>query len=135
MTKVFVDTNVVIDLLDQREPFVEAAAVLFALAYQKKIKLYVSPLTYATASFILRKRGSYQINSLLSELRSLSEVTIVDEQVVDNALTSTFADHEDALQHYSALTKKVHVIITRNTKDFRSSTIPVLTPDEFLNQL
>jgi hypothetical protein len=125
----------VIDLLDKRVPFYESAAVLFALAYQQRIELYISPLTYATASFILRKRGSDQIKLLLKDLRTLSKVTDMDEQVVDNALASQFADHEDALQHYSALTQSVDVIVTRNMKDFRFATVPVLTPDEFINQI
>jgi predicted nucleic acid-binding protein len=135
MKKVFLDTNVVIDLLDKREPFYEAAATLFALAYQKRIKLYISPLTYATTSFILRKRGSIQINLLLKDLRKLSEVTVVDECVIDKALASMFLDHEDGLQYYSALTKSVDVIITRNVRDFRFAAIPILTPDEFLSRL
>ncbi len=134
MKKVFLDTNVVIDLLDKREPFCKAAVAIFTLAYSKKITLYVSPMTYATVSYLLRKHGQQRMLRLLRNFRQLSRVTVADEKVVDDALASPFADYEDALQYYSALSKNVDVIVTRNGKDFRFSKIPVLTPDEYLAQ-
>lgn len=132
MKKVFLDTNVVVDLLDKRETFYEAAVAIFTLAYKKKIVLYVSPMTYATASYLLRKHGQERMRLLLRNFRQLSRVTIADEKVVDDALASSFIDYEDGLQYYSALSKNVEVIVTRNEKDFQSSIIPVLTPCEFL---
>lgn len=134
MKKVFLDTNVVIDLLDKRDPFYNAAVSIFTLAYEKKLTLYVSPMTYATASYLLRKHGQEQMKLLLNNFRQLSRVTLADEKVVDDALSSAFTDYEDALQYYSALSKKVDVIITRNVRDFKHARIPVLTPDEFLMQ-
>jgi predicted nucleic acid-binding protein len=135
MKKVFLDTNVVVDLLDKREPFYQSAVALFTLAYNKKISLYISPLTYATAAYLLRKNGSERVKILLSNLRQLSKVTFMNDRVVDDALASPFDDYEDALQYYSALSKQVDVIVTRNIRDFRSALLPVLTPDEFLMQL
>lgn len=132
MRKIFLDTNVVIDLLDKREAFYKAAVDIFTLAYKKKIFLYVSPMTYATASYLLRKRGPEQTKLLLRNFRQLSRVTTADEKVVDEALASSFVDYEDGLQYYSALSKNVEVIVTRNVKDFSSSKLPVMTPDEFL---
>lgn len=135
MKKVFLDTNVVIDLLDKRDPFYKAAVAIFTLAYNKKITLYVSPMTYATASYLLRKHGQEQMKLLLHNFRQLSRVTVADEKVVDNALSSAFTDYEDAMQYYSALSKNVDILVTRNVKDFQYAKIPVLTPDEFLLQL
>ena len=132
MKKVFLDTNVVIDLLDKREPYCNDAVTLFTLAYNKKLVLYVSSLTYATASYLLRKHGKEQTRLLLGNLRQLSKVTAVGEKEVDDALASTFDDYEDALQYYSATGKKVDAIITRNKKDFAASKLPVMSPDEFL---
>ena len=134
MRKVFWDTNVVIDLLDKREPFYQAAVSIFTLAYHKKITLFVSPMTYATAAYLLRKHGQEQMKLLLRNFRQLSKVSVADEKVVDDALASCFSDYEDALQYYSALTRNVDVIITRNTRDFVHASIPVLTPDEFLTK-
>ena len=62
-----------------------------------------------------------------------SKVTTIGEKEIDDALASAFDDYEDALQYYSALNKKVDVIVTRNKKDFAHSKLPVLSPDEFLN--
>ena len=135
MMKVFLDTNIVIDLLDKREPFYIDAVKLFTLAYQKKITLFVSPMTYATASFLLRKHAKEGMRKLLNNFRQLSQITTADERVVDAALASSFDDYEDALQYYSALTRNVDVIVTRNKKDFTSASIPVLSPAELLKQL
>ena len=135
MIKVFLDTNIVIDLLDKREPFYIDAVELFTLAYKKKITLFVSPMTYATASYLLRKHGKEGMRKLLNNFRQLSQITTADERVVDAALASSFDDYEDALQYYSALTRNVDVIVTRNKKDFTSASIPVLSPAELLKQL
>lgn len=135
MMKVFLDTNIVIDLLDKREPFYIDAVKLFTLAYQKKITLFVSPMTYATASYLLRKHGKEGMRKLLNNFRQLSQITTADERVVDAALASSFDDYEDALQYYSVLTRNVDVIVTRNKKDFTSASIPVLSPAELLKQL
>lgn len=134
MIRAFLDTNVVIDLLAKREPFYKEAVKIFTLAYNQKILLFISPLTYANAAYILRKNGAEQVRLLLRNLRQLSLVTEYDETVVDRSLSSNFKDFEDALQYYSALTKNVDVIITRNLKDFVDVTCPVLSPDEFLSR-
>lgn len=135
MKKLFLDTNVVIDLLDKREGFYKAAVALFTLSYKKEIILYVSPMTYATAAYLLRKQGEAQVKLLLRNLRQLSEVTTANDMVVDDALASAFKDYEDALQYHSALKHNVDCIITRNVIDFKNAKIPVLSPDEFLASL
>lgn len=135
MMKVFLDTNIVIDLLDKRKPFYIDAVELFTLAYKKEITLFVSPMTYATASYLLRKHGKEGMRKLLGNFRQLSQITTADEKVVDAALASSFEDYEDALQYYSALTRNVDVIVTRNKKDFTSANIPILLPKELLEQL
>ena len=132
MKKLFLDTNIVIDLLDKREPFCYDAVRLFTMAYNKKVQLLVFPMTYATASFLLRKHGTEEVRRLLNNFRLLSRVTTANERTVDESLVSQFADFEDALQYYSALTAKAEAIITRNKKDFANSKIPVMTAGEYL---
>lgn len=132
MKKLFLDTNIVIDLLDKREPFCYDAVRLFTMAYNKKVQLLVSPMTYATASFLLRKHGTEEVRRLLNNFRLLSRVTTANERTVDESLVSQFADFEDALQYYSALTAKAEAIITRNKKDFANSKMPVMTAGEYL---
>lgn len=132
MRKVFLDTNVVIDLLDKRKGFYQSAARIFTLAFRHDLLLYISPLTYATAAYLLRKHPKEELRQLLANLRVLSHVTLVDDQTVDAALAAGFDDFEDALQYCSALNEHVDVLVTRNVKDFSLARLPVLTPDEFL---
>ncbi|MBQ9472825.1 MAG: hypothetical protein IJU81_00280 [Bacteroidales bacterium] len=80
MTRLFLDTNIVVDLLEGRESFCYDAAQLFTMAQDKKMQLLVSPMTFSTASFLLRNHGSEEVRNLLSNLRQLVSVTISDEQ-------------------------------------------------------
>lgn len=136
MKRLFLDTNIVIDLLDKRMPFCEDAAKLFAEAYYKRVQLIISPTTYATASYLLGRHNSLEeVRGLLANLRRLTSVSTEDEHVVDNAIASKFADFEDAIQYYSALNAKADIIITRNLKDFAESQIPVMTAEEYFESL
>ena len=132
MTKLFLDTNIVIDLLANRKPFCDDAVRLFTMAYNNKVKLIVSPITYTTASYLLRKQGSERMRSLLSNLHQLVQVGTVDQRVINDSLASVFQDFEDAVQYYTALKSKSAIIITRNGKDFSESRIPVMTAGEYL---
>lgn len=132
MTRLFLDTNIVIDLLERREPYCHDAVRLFTMAYNKKVQLVVSPITYATASFLLRKHGSDGVRNLLSNFRQLSRVATVTERTVDDSLASQFKDFEDAMQYYTAVKTKADAIITRNGKDFTNSKIPVMTAAEYI---
>ena len=132
MTRLFLDTNIVVDLLEHREPFYHDAVRLFTMAYNKQVQLIVSPMTYATVSFLLRKHGSEGVCNLLSNFRQLSRVATTNERTVDDSLASQFKDFEDAMQYYTALKAKADYINTRNGKDFTASKIPVMTATEFL---
>lgn len=135
MTKLFLDTNIVMDLLEKREPFCNDALQLFSMAYRKRVQLWVSPMTYATVSFLLRKHGSEGVKKLLSNFRQLSRVATANERVIDDSLASQFRDFEDAMQYYCALKVKATAIITRNGKDFANSKLPVMTAGEYLASL
>lgn len=132
MTKLFLDTNIVVDLLDRREPFCHDAVKLFTMAYHKQVQLIVSPITYATASFLLHKHGPEGVRNLLSNFRQLSRVATANERTIDDSLASRFKDFEDAMQYYTALKAKADFIITRNGKDFTHSKLPVMTAGEYL---
>ena len=132
MTNLFLDTNIVIDLLEKREPYCYDAMRLFTMAYNKQVALYISPMTYATAAFLLHKHGADGVRNLLGSLRQLTQVSTANERTVDDALASQFEDFEDALQYHSALQTNTEVIITRNGKDFINSRLPVMTAGEYL---
>lgn len=135
MKRLFLDTNIVIDVLEAREPYCDDAVQLFTMAYNKKVKLIVSPITYSTAAYLLRKHGLGEVRRLLTNFRQLSHVATTNEKVVDNSLASKFEDIEDAIQYYTAVNSKADIIITRNGKDFVNSRIPVMTAGEYLSTL
>lgn len=132
MRRLFLDTNIVVDLLDRREPFCHDAVRLFSMAYNEQVQLVVSLMTLATASFLLRKHGHEGVRKLLSNLRQLVGVAATDERTVDDSLASQFQDIEDAMQYYTALHANAEAIITRNGKDFTASRLPVMTATEYL---
>lgn len=135
MRRLFLDTNIVVDLLDRREPFCHDAVRLFSMAYNEQVQLVVSPMTFATASFLLRKHGPEGVRNLLSNFRQLASVAATDERIVDDSLASQFQDIEDAMQYYTALHANAEAIITRNGKDFKASRIPVMTASEYLSTI
>jgi predicted nucleic acid-binding protein len=137
MTTVFIDTDVFLDFLADRKPFAEEAAFLFTLIDQKKIKGCISSLCFNNLDFILRKVGIHaKVIKTLLELAELVEILKVDEITIKSALSSGFRDFEDAVQYYAAMESgKVDVLITRNVKDYKSASIPVMSPDTFLKTI
>lgn len=133
MNKVFVDTDVILDLLAQRIPHFHFSAVLFTFAEMKKIELYTTPLILANTFYILRKQlGSEGAKNAVRKLRILLRVIDSSESVIDKALNSSFTDFEDAIQYYTALEKDIHVILTRNLRDYKNASLIVQTPETFL---
>lgn len=134
MSKLLVDTNVVLDLLAKREPFYDAAAVLFSLADKKEVKLSISSLTFANTSYVLtRLLPVDKTREILRRFRLLVEVLPLDDKVIDLALNDPgFMDFEDGLQYYPALEHGQEIIITRDLRGFKESRLPVMTPEEYL---
>ncbi|MHA7129595.1 type II toxin-antitoxin system VapC family toxin [Algoriphagus namhaensis] len=134
MRRVLVDTNIVIDLLAQRETFYEEAAALFSLSDSKEIELTISSLTFANTSYVISKlKSANETKEILRKFKVLVAILSLDDKIIDLALSSEeFADFEDGLQYYSALENGVDLILTRNKKDFKNSIIPVLTAKEYL---
>jgi predicted nucleic acid-binding protein len=136
MKSLFLDTNIVIDLLAKREPFYRWAAQLFSLADKLKLQLCVSALTFANTNYILLKeRKPEEAKLILRRLKLLVKVISLDDKIIGLSLNdSDFKDYEDALQYYSALENGNDMIITRNLKDFQKSKIPVLTAEQYLQR-
>lgn len=134
MKRVFVDANIVIDLLCERYPWFPKVLRLFSMGDLGQIELFCSSLSLGTASYIMetRKMSTQDIFDSISLLCHICTPTTVDSSVVRSALSSDFTDFEDALQYCSALTADAECIITRNKKDFTASEIPVYDIDEFL---
>jgi predicted nucleic acid-binding protein len=136
MNKVFVDTDVILDFMIAREPFAADAARIFSLSERKKLFACTTGLVFSNAYYVLRKLGPHKkVMEKLTQLARLLEVIGLPKSAVTQALESDFTDFEDALQHYAALSEKVSVIITRNTKDFKNSELAVMTPDQYLKSV
>ncbi len=137
MKRLFVDTNIVIDLFAKREPFYTEAATLFSLADTKKLSLSVSALTFANANYILlQSKKQDEAKLILRKLKLIVSVVSLDEKIIGLSLNDNdFKDYEDALQYYSALDNGAEAIITRNLRDFKKSKLPVMTAAQFLKNL
>lgn len=136
MKTLFIDTNIVIDLLAKREPFYEEAAKLFSLADKKKINLIVSSLTFANTNYILSKTtNSVTAREILTKFKVLVTVAALNDKIIELALNDkSFSDFEDGLQYYTAMESEADIIITRNLKDFKSSILPVITAQTYLTK-
>ncbi len=135
MRHVFIDSDVILDLLLERRPFFDASARLFMKLQEKTLSGSVSPLIFSNLFYILRKALSKEeALGALRKLRLLVDVLPIDSAVVDQALASSFTDFEDAMQYYTASVHEVDAIITRNKKDFRHARLPVYTADEWLQE-
>ena len=134
MDRILIDTNIVIDLLAKREQFYLNAQQIFTLSDLKKVKLYVSSLTFANTYYVLSQ--SLKISDarkILRRFKVLVEILPMNDKIIDLSLESDFKDFEDAIQYFTAIENKLDMILTRNLKDFKSSKLPVLSPQDYLN--
>ena len=133
MKGVFVDTDIVLDLLGNRKPFYRHAAELFSIADRSEIKIFVSSLSFSNLNYILSKQySSIQARKILMKFKTLVTVLSVSDKVVELALLSDFKDFEDALQYFTALENEVNILLTRNLKDYKTAEIPIMTAEQFL---
>jgi predicted nucleic acid-binding protein len=133
--KIFVDTDVVFDLLAKREPFYTYAAQLFTNADKQEVTICVSSLCFGNLNYILSKhKSAIEARKILSRFKVLVTILPVDDKIIELALNSDFNDFEDAIQYYCAIENGINILITRNLKDFKSVRIPVLTAEEFVKQ-
>jgi len=135
MKNLFLDTNIIIDFLANRRPFSDDAAKLLSLAMAGEARLFISAVSYNNIYYILRQFNSNsEVLKLLNQLSGYADIVDVTQAVIKKSLkTSLFADFEDAIQYYSALSiRALTCIVTRNTRDFRKSEVPVMSSKEAL---
>jgi predicted nucleic acid-binding protein len=133
--KLFIDTDIILDIFAKRKPFYNPAAQLFALIDEKKVDAFTTPVVFSNLFYILSKLKSRNFaHSSLRKLRLLLTIIQVDEKVIDLALNSEFKDFEDAIQFYAAKFHDLDFIITRNVKDFVSKEIVVLTAEDYIER-
>lgn len=133
ITRLFIDTNVMIDFLGERVPHYESIAKIATLADKKKVRMVVSAFSYPTVYYLLTKfESSERVKEKLRKFKIISEISDVDETIIEKGLASNFSDFENALQYHCALKADCDILITRNAKDFKESAISVMSGGEFL---
>ena len=131
--KLFIDTNVVIDVIAAREPFVADSRAVLDLCETGKAEGRISVLTLCTVAYVLRKFLTPEnMRSKLRDFRNILTPVDLSVSLLDKAISSTISDFEDAVQFYTAVYSEADYIITRNVKHFPQENIPVLTPTDFL---
>ncbi|WAC40447.1 type II toxin-antitoxin system VapC family toxin [Pedobacter sp. SL55] len=132
MKRIFVDTNIIVDLIADRRPFSKYAIELFSKAEEGKIQLFASSHSIATTHYLLKKYiDENQLREILDNLLDYLSIVPIDINTLKRGFKSKHKDFEDALQIISATTvENINCIVTRNIKDFRDSEILVLSPDE-----
>jgi len=131
--KIFIDSDVLLDVLAKRLPFYNDSAALLSLAENNLIRACTTPIVFANIFNILRKLKTklFALDSL-RKLRIIISIFSLTENDVDKALTSQFKDFEDAIQYFASMENEIQFIITRNKVDYKESKISVCTPKEFL---
>jgi predicted nucleic acid-binding protein len=135
MMRLFIDTNILIDLLIKREPNYVSVAQVFDSALSRKDKLVISNLSIVNAHYIVKKLVGVTEQALRAALYNICttcEIAPLTPSITMKSLVSTFKDFEDATQYYCALENNCDVIVTNNTNDFNLSSLPVMNADEFI---
>jgi predicted nucleic acid-binding protein len=134
--RVLLDTNILLDLFLDRDPFADDAAALWQAHAEGRITGYVSAITPVNLYYIARRLRNRDVaRQAVTELLAALPVCPLDQTALQTALTLPFTDYEDAVQHASATGSGLAAIVTRNIKDFTGATLPVLSPADLLSQL
>ena len=132
--RVLVDTNVVLDVLLARQPFVAAASELFGLVEHSQIEGLLCATTITTIDYLLiQSIPRSAAHQALRKLLALFEIASVNRAVLEEALKSKVTDFEDAVLDQAGRLAGAEVVVTRNQRDFRHSSLRILGPDEFLS--
>lgn len=131
--KVFFDTNVILDVLANREPFVADSAAVLSLVEARTVEGFVAAHSVTTLFYLLRREvGSRRAREVLMDLLRVLEVVAVDQDRIFQALAMDWDDFEDAVQASCAAKAEVDYLLTRDQDDFRGSYVSVLSPAEFI---
>lgn len=134
--KVFVDTDVCLDLLLDRKPFNASATKLFSRAHRGKISISVSALSFTNMDYVIRAQYKiFESRKFIARFKPLVNVLAVNDTIIDLALASDFSDFEDAVQYYTATENGISILLTRNLRDYKSANIEVMTPESFLARM
>lgn len=136
LNKVLIDTNICLDAIQRRKPYVVNAAKIFEKSENKKFKGFVSAHSFDTLFYILSKKwSSKRVYKAIGGLRRTIDVARVDKKVIDEAFRLQWSDFEDAIHYQAALAEDCDAIVSRDKNDFENADLQVLSPIEFLDKL
>lgn len=133
MKKVLIDSDVLLDVFFDRQPFSKFAEMVLIKCENKQLQGFVTPVIISNVYYLLKKGSTHEkVIKKITQLLSIIDVLIIDKQIILKALNSDFKDFEDALQNYAAENAlQIDLILTRNIKDYKNSKIAVMTPEYF----
>ena len=136
MKRALVDTNIILDLLAKREPFHTESAQIFSLADTGEVELIVSALSLLNTHYVLESTlKRKKAKSLIGKFKVLVTVHELNDKIIELALNDDeFSDFEECVHNYTAIESQSEAIITRNIKDYKKSTLTILSPKEFISQ-
>lgn len=133
--RLLIDANILLDVLENRQPHIEASSIIWKLCEVGRAEGYVSALTFANLVYVMRKELSAdQVEEIWKKLRLIFFIADLTEKDMENAATAKWDDFEDALQSATASRIGADYIVTRNEKDYKSSTVPAISPADLLKQ-
>jgi predicted nucleic-acid-binding protein len=136
LKRVLFDSDVLLDILAERQPFIIASAQALNTVITKQVQGFVSGHGVTNIFYILRRQiGSEAARKLIETLLQHIQIASVTDEVIHQALHSPIKDFEDAVTSAAAMAASLEIIVTRNTSDFVASSVPAVLPEEFLKML
>jgi predicted nucleic acid-binding protein len=136
LPSVLIDLNILLDVLQKREPFYETSAGLLAAVERGQVQGYLAAHSLTTLFYLVQKsNSSAEARATITNLLQFIKIAPVDQSTIEQALNLDYPDFEDAVQMITAVQCKVDCLVTRNVKDYRPALLHVLQPVEFLGTL
>jgi predicted nucleic acid-binding protein len=133
---ILIDLNIILDVLQKRDPFYTASAQLLALVELGRVEGYLAAHSMTTLFYLIQKgRGAAEARAALTNLLQFIKIAPVNQSTLEQALILDYPDFEDAVQMMVAVQSKLDCLITRNVKDYQPALLPVITPVDFLQCL
>jgi predicted nucleic acid-binding protein len=133
---ILVDLNILLDVLQKREPFYETSVGILAAIEARRVQGFVAAHSITTLFYLVQKdKSSAEARAMITSLLQFIKIAPVDQSTIEQALNLDYRDFEDAVQMISALQCKADYLVTRNTKDYQPALLPVVQPVEFIGTL
>ena len=135
-TIILIDLNIILDVLQKREPFYEASARLMVAVETGLLEGFIAAHSITTLFYLIQKdKSSAEARAVITNLLQFLKISPVNQRTIDQALNLDYSDFEDAVQMISALQCKAEYLLTRNTADYQPALIPVVQPKDFVGTM